>query len=363
MQTMQKFSYINQMNGFLDRMSEDTLPANAVILYLMLFKSFNRTCWRQEWMKFTIQQLMAFANIGSPNTVYSMRRLLKELGYIDYRPAQNGNRSQTEYRLLPLPDKAAASFSPIAYAKSEHSINEHSKIEHSPAEYSKNEHSASEYSNNERSIIECSITECSASENSQAKSQPIVPEKRYIEPALFSKNECSKIERSTEFSGECSIFENKTENSPIREEEEKTRNTTHVTTVTDQAEKKNINNGSNNGNSIGNSIANNTANAKAPMSVNEFCQNSGDYQLCQDAYMDYFKKEPPSADKVKLLRFLAEYGTDSTLKAMDIMMQNKAESLNYCEGVLRRMQWQLNKTAARRPAPHPHSDWQGWKMA
>ena len=298
MQTMQKFSYINQMNGFLDRMSEDTLPANAVILYLMLFKSFNRTCWRQEWMKFTIQQLMAFANIGSPNTVYSMRSLLRELGYIDYRPAQNGNRSQTEYRLLPLPDKAAASFSPIAYAKSEHSINEH-----------------------------------------------------------------SKIERSTEFSGECSIFENKTENSPIREEEEKTRNTTHVTTVTDQAEKKNINNGSNNGNSIGNSIDNNTANAKAPMSVNEFCQNSGDYQLCQDAYMDYFKREPPSADKVKLLRFLAEYGTDSTLKAMDIMMRDKAESLNYCEGVLRRMQWQLNKTAARRPAPRPHSDWQGWKMA
>ena len=361
MQTMQKFSYINQMNGFLDRMSEDTLPANAVILYLMLFKSFNRTCWRQEWMKFTIQQLMAFANIGSPNTVYSMRRLLKELGYIDYRPAQNGNRSQTEYRLLPLPDKAAASFSPIAYAKSEHSINEHSKIEHSPAEYSKNEHSASEYSNNERSIIECSVTECSASENSQAKSQPIVPEKRYIEPALFSKNECSKIERSTEFSGECSIFENKTENSPIREEEEKTRNTTHVTTVTDQAEKKNINNGSSNSNC--HSIGNNTANPKVPMTVNEFCQNSGDYQLCQDAYMDYFKREPPSADKVKLLRFLAEYGTDNTLKAMDVMMRNKAESLNYCEGVLRRMQWQLNKTAARRPAPHPHSDWQGWKMA
>ena len=79
--------------------------------------------------------------------------------------------------------------------------------------------------------------------------------------------------------------------------------------------------------------------------------------------MDYFKKEPPSADKVKLIRFLAEYGTDSTLKAMDIMMRNKAESLNYCEGVLRRMQWQLNKAAARRPAPRPHSDWQGWKMA
>ena len=51
------------------------------------------------------------------------------------------------------------------------------------------------------------------------------------------------------------------------------------------------------------------------------------------------------------------------MKAMDIMMRNKAESLNYCEGVLRRMQWQLDKNTARRPAPRPHSDWQGWNMA
>ena len=343
---MAKISYINQMNGFLDRMSEDTLPANAVMLYLMLFKSFNRACWRQEWMKFTIQQLMAFANIGSPNTVYSMRRLLKELGYIDYRPAQNGNRSQTEYRLLPLPGNAAASFSPIAYSKSEHSKNEYSITERSITEQSKNERS---------------ITECSDSENSHAKSQPKVLENHNLEPVLFSENEYSKNEHSTEFSTEFSVSENKTENSPIREEEEKKRYTTHVTTVTDQAEKKNINNGSSNSNC--HSIGNNTANAKVPMTVNEFCQNSGDYQLCQDAYMDYFKREPPSADKVKLLRFLAEYGTDSTLKAMDVMMRNKAESLNYCEGVLRRMQWQLDKAAARRPAPRPHSDWQGWNMA
>ena len=324
------------MNGFLDRMSEDTLPANAVMLYLMLFKSFNRTCWRQEWLKFTIQQLMVFANVGSPNTVYNMRRLLKELGYIDYRPAQNGNRSQTEYRLLPLPGNAAASFSPNEHSASEHSINEYSK--------------------NERSI-----TECSDSENSQAKSQPKVLENHHIEPVLFSENEYSKIEHSAEFSDEFSKTENKTENSPIREEEEKKRYTTHVTTVTDQAEKKNINNGSSNSNC--HSIGNNTANPKVPMTVNEFCQNSGDYQLCQDAYMDYFKREPPSADKVKLLRFLAEYGTDNTLKAMDVMMRNKAESLNYCEGVLRRRQWQLDKAATRRPAPRPHSDWQGWNMA
>ena len=223
MQTMQKISYINQMNGFLDRMSEDTLPANAVMLYLMLFKSFNRTCWRQEWLKFTIQQLMVFANVGSPNTVYNMRRLLKELGYIDYRPAQNGNRSQTEYRLLPLPGNAAASFSP-----NEHSVSEYSITEHSNNEHSASEHSINEYSKNERSITECSNTE-----KSQEKPQLKVLKNCYFEPVSFSKIECSKIERSAEFS----IFETKLKTPPIREEEEKNINTTHVTTVTDQAEK------------------------------------------------------------------------------------------------------------------------------
>ena len=95
----------------------------------------------------------------------------------------------------------------------------------------------------------------------------------------------------------------------------------------------------------------------------EFCQTNGDYLLCLDAYRDYFKKEPPSEDKVKLIRFLAEYGTDNTLQAMDIMSRSQAGSLDYCEEVLRRMQRQLNKTTVRRSASRPHSDWQGWKMA
>ena len=64
----------------------------------------------------------------------------------------------------------------------------------------------------------------------------------------------------------------------------------------------------------------------------EFCQTNGDYLLCLDAYRDYFKKEPPSEDKVKLIRFLAEYGTDNTLQAMDIMARSQAGALDYCEG-------------------------------
>ena len=316
---MQKFSYINQMNGFLTRMSEDALPANAVMLYLILFHKFNRSCWRQEWMKFTLQQLMAFSHVGSPNTVYSMRSLLKELGYIDYRPAQNGNRSQTEYRLLPLSSansNAITISQPSGYEFSDNDFSENENPHNNfPLEFSKNE--------NYRH------TDFSKSENCQ--------------PPEFSKSENSAPELSGELSAEFSKSERRTDNSLIEKEKDKTRNTTHVTTATDQAEGKNKN--------------------KTPKTVNEFCATNKDYLLCLDAYRDYFQKEPPSADKVKLIRFLAEYGTDSTLKALDIMMRNKADSLSYCEGVLRRMQWQMDKAAARRPAPRPHSDWQGWKMA
>ena len=298
------------MNGFLTRMDEDALPANAVMLYLILFQKFNRSCWRQEWMKFTLQQLMAFSHVGSPNTVYSMRSLLKELGYIDYRPAQNGNRSQTEYRLLPLFNTPS--------------------IPHAPEdEFSKNEYSKTENPHNE------------FSENENSKHTDL------------SKSENSATELSGEFSGEFSKSERRTDNSLIDKDKDKKRNTTHVTTATDQADNKNINEKKSKNINI----------TKAPMTVKEFCQTNGDYLLCLDAYRDYFKKEPPSEDKVKLIRFLAEYGTDNTLQAMDIMARSQAGSLDYCEGVLRRMQWQLNKTTARRSAPRPHGDWQGWKMA
>ena len=212
---MQKFSYINQMNGFLTRMSEDALPANAVMLYLILFHKFNRSCWRQEWMKFTLQQLMAFSHVGSPNTVYNMRSLLKELGYIDYRPAQNGNRSQTEYRLLLLSSansNAITISQPSGYEFSDNDFSESEKSGEFSVELSKNEN--------------CRNTDFSKSENCQ--------------PPEFSKNENSTPELSGEFSGEFSKSERRTDNSLIEKEKDKSRNTTHVTTATDQADNKNI---------------------------------------------------------------------------------------------------------------------------
>ena len=180
---MQKFSYINQMNGFLTRISVDALPANAVMLYLILFHKFNRSCWRQEWMKFTLQQLMAFSHVGSPNTVYSMRSLLKELGYIDYRPAQNGNRSQTEYRLLPLSSansNAITISQPSGYEFSDNDFSENENPHNNfPLEFSKNEnYRHTDFSKSEN----CQPPEFSKSENS-------APELSGELSAEFSKSE------------------------------------------------------------------------------------------------------------------------------------------------------------------------------
>ncbi len=182
---MQKFSYINQMNGFLTRMSDDALPANAVMLYLILFNRFNRSCWRQEWMKFTLQQLMAFSHIGSPNTVYSMRSLLKELGYIDYRPSRNGSRSQTEYRLLPLTSATDMPQAPAnVLSHNEPAKNENTQRGFSP-ELSKSENSETETSNE-------FSPELSKSENHRHE----LSKNEYRTPPVCAKSEYSKTETS-----------------------------------------------------------------------------------------------------------------------------------------------------------------------
>ncbi|MGM9539534.1 hypothetical protein [Anaerovibrio sp.] len=317
---MPKISYITQMNSFMARALEDALPANAVLLYLMLFHNFNRARWRNEWMKFTICQLMGFTHVGSPNTIYSIRSLLKELGYIDYRASKNGSRTQMEYRLIPLNEQEKGEFPAREYPAAEGA-----KKGCGPDRQTANDLSQNEYSQIEHSKYE------------------------------KSKTEHSKTERSGEFSGELSKSEHRTDNSPNREEEEKTKNPHHATSAK-YVQEKNITGRTD-------TAGESAIQVGRKMTVNEFCRTNGDYLLCADAYREYFHREPPSKDRVKLIRFLASYGASVTLQALDIMMRNGADSLDYCEGVLRRMQWQTNKNAARQTAPRPHSDWQGWRMA
>ena len=98
---MSRLSYINQMNGFLERREIDCLPPGAVLLYLVLFKEFNKTKWKYDWLTLTTRKLTCLIGNNSASFLYSNRRILVDLEYIQIR--QSGHR-RTEYHLVPLYD-------------------------------------------------------------------------------------------------------------------------------------------------------------------------------------------------------------------------------------------------------------------
>ena len=99
---MNKISYINQMNAFIDFRERDCLSGNATILYLSLFREFNRTKWQFEWLPFSIRDLMYSIGTKSSSNVVMSINILKSLGYIETKTGSRGRRSNTEFRLIPL---------------------------------------------------------------------------------------------------------------------------------------------------------------------------------------------------------------------------------------------------------------------
>ena len=99
---MNKISYIQQMNAFIDFRERDCLSGNATILYLSLFREFNRTKWQFEWLPFSIRDLMYSIGTKSSSNVVLSINILKSLGYIETKTGNRGRRSNTEFRLIPL---------------------------------------------------------------------------------------------------------------------------------------------------------------------------------------------------------------------------------------------------------------------
>ena len=99
---MSKISYIQQMNAFIDFRERDCLSGNATILYLSLFREFNRTKWQFEWLPFSIRDLMYSIGTKSSSNVVMSINILKSLGYIETRTGSRGRRSNTEFRLITL---------------------------------------------------------------------------------------------------------------------------------------------------------------------------------------------------------------------------------------------------------------------
>ena len=101
---MSRLSYINQMNGFLERREVDCLPPSAVLIYLVLFKEFNKRKWKYEWLTLPTRKLTCLIGNNSASFLYSHRRILIELEYIQIRQSGSLRNRLTEYRLVPLYD-------------------------------------------------------------------------------------------------------------------------------------------------------------------------------------------------------------------------------------------------------------------
>ena len=94
-----KINYISHLNGFMQRRVYDLLNPNATTIYLVIFDTFNRSCWNFEWLKIPNRELMYRTGITSPNTLATNRQLLKDLGYIECRLVKHGGKIYTAYKL------------------------------------------------------------------------------------------------------------------------------------------------------------------------------------------------------------------------------------------------------------------------
>ncbi len=101
---MDRISFIPQMRGFMAKMQEDRLPGNAVKLYICLFDVFNKSCWKKEWVRVSVDCLKICFGRNSHSLIYSNRKLLEDSGYIQVRSGHDAHHRYTEFKLLKLYD-------------------------------------------------------------------------------------------------------------------------------------------------------------------------------------------------------------------------------------------------------------------
>ena len=85
-------------------------------------------------------------------------------------------------------------------------------------------------------------------------------------------------------------------------------------------------------------------------------EDDGQLQALCDAYEDYRSKPISPKDRQKISAYLSEYGFDAMLEAMEIMVQKKAASIDYCGGILKNMHNDIQKQKEEAIAA-------GWQLA
>ncbi len=91
-------NYLKELNLFYQRLENENLPSNAILLWHTLMSIGNSLYWKDE-LPITLSQIENRSHLSKP-TIWRMRKLLEEKGYISYRPT--GGRTCGIYRLRSL---------------------------------------------------------------------------------------------------------------------------------------------------------------------------------------------------------------------------------------------------------------------
>lgn len=258
-----KINYISHLNGFMQRRVYDLLSPNATTIYLVLFDTFNRSCWNFEWLKIPNRQLMYRTGITSPNTLATNRQLLKDLGYIECRLVKQGGKIYTAYRLKAM-DSSGMFID---------DCNE----------------------NDTRNFLAASPD--NSVDNSVGNVVDNIADRYYTEPQTVPEPVSESVSEPEPHSAPQAVSHPEPLYIDKKEKIKKVKKQ----------------------------------------------ENEGQLQLFCDAYEDYRKKPVSPKDRQKISAYLSEYGFDAMLEAMEIMVQKKAASIDYCGGILKNMHNDIQK--------------------
>ena len=273
-----KINYISHLNGFMQRRVYDLLSPSATTLYLVIFDAFNKSCWNFEWLKLPTRELLYRTGLSSTHTLASSRKLLMDLGYIEFQLVKHGGKVYSAYKINPLDSSGM-----FIDKDNEHDeeINDNSVAEFN---YNVVDNSVDNVVDNV--IHSCSTATHPATESAtHSASHPATESATHPATVYIYKKEKEKIKK-------------------VKKEDE----------------------------------------------------DGGQLQALCDAYEDYRSKPISPKDRQKISAYLSEYGFDAMLEAMEIMVQKKAASIDYCGGILNNMHNDIQKQKEEAIAA-------GWQLA
>ncbi len=296
-----KINYISHLNGFMQRRVYDLLGPAATTLYLVIFDAFNKSCWNFEWLRLPTKDLMYRTGLSSTHTLASNRKFLMDLGYIKFRLVKHGGKVYSAYKLTPLDNNGMFL---------DNVTENFAGFDESPAA-DVNDDPVDNVVDN---VVDNITLRCSTATHSATQT------------ATESATQTATQSATESATHPATLYIDKKEKEEKKEVKEKEED------VRKPAEQKSA--------------------SREP----EATIADGQLQVLCDAYADYTQKPVSIKDRQKISCYLSRYGFNAMLEAMDIMIKKKATSIDYCGGILKNMQKDIDKQAQEAVAD-------GWQLA